>query len=1256
MKTIFASLAFLFSIFAARADTVTGLVQVVGMKWSSGTKVVFTPTNTLRNINGTAVRSQPAEVVVKTNGSFSTSLIGPMGYKVAVGDTATYPTDVMNIFVPGDSGTYDWLSLTTNSSMLSSNNAKFIGAIKTNGTTVGSQLWLNFVGSVLATNDPTNGKIDVAISGGSSGEVTAAQLNTASNTLNARIIANDTTTSNGLYAQIVGGGVTASVATNISQYFATQAVAGAISWVARPRYFIDSINGSDSNAGTNAALAWQTIAKLTNTFGHTGSGLEINLARGSHWREILRLGSNNLVQAYGAGPRPILDASDIFTNSWVLDSSGGKTKTYAVSNVVVIDGANPQQINVFENGIPLWRSNTLAGVDAVAGTYSSSVDMPAGSSTNIVYIHSLGDAAPGFVEIAKRSHGLVATHHNTIIGIHTRNNMHNDGSMVLGLNCWVQDCLAENGSKHNALIASGVMEDTAFINASYQGSSAMLVVYNSADGLSFVGRRLRAVQDPRRPNNLSSGYLSHTAANGYARFELEDSTAEAVDSFGSVDLQSTGLGIYNRVTGLGLTTGGYFARTGSNIFLNPLLLDTASRQLSTSARAFDVAGRVWIAGARVGRISGGTQVYGASSDTDVNIHQSLFWNADATVTATLFAGAIGASNVYFTVSNTIAQGQTYIYLMNTNEGVRAAGSNVFKLHGSMSIGGTNFSNWGNYQASSLGLDTGSVTNEPLFLGDPVAGDFRYAATSPAVTNRAGPGWDAVRVPAWPNARGLLTEAPQRLSSGPNWFLSMSNVLAVANAAQVGSANLTNWSGYSTNALTGKLASNAVLGNLAAGAALTNANAFQPANSTLANLAGTGAITNLQSAGNTNTTQLALVHNGTNITGRIKTVSVSGAMTITDSGTNIDFSTSGSAGEANVNGEISITNATRIGLVAGKSGVTNLLRSIEPGYGLSITNQGTNIVLAVDGSVISSAARANSISNLAASKQSGSFLLSNLLAMGISNIIAGTNMFVQTNNGTLVLNSPDVDTGGGGITPGGEMTALVTLNGTNVWADLGDGMYIDDSLQFGQSIFGGRDFGTASGNRSFGQTYSPAGISGSHNWFTCLASNGQYGALRYGGASSAIGAAAVNLWSNRFHASTTVILQGGGNTFTNTWIMFGATSERFDQGLTTDGVKWEAKPGGDPNATWYAGCGLGSTWTYVTSTIPVTNYLVKLSMRGDYRGVAFYTNDVWFAGISNNIPTNRIYNFGIRHLGVSSPATPATNQVLSFWRNIKALIQ
>ena len=50
-----------------------------------------------------------------------------------------------------------------------------------------------------------------------------------------------------------------------------------------------------------------------------------------------------------------------------------------------------------------------------------------------------------------------------------------------------------------------------------------------------------------------------------------------------------------------------------------------------------------------------------------------------------------------------------------------------------------------------------------------------------------------------------------------------------------------------------------------------------------------------------------------------------------------------------------------------------------------------------------------VSNAIAAKQSGSITLSNLIAMGITNIVAGTNAIIYTNNGTLVVNG----TGGGG---------------------------------------------------------------------------------------------------------------------------------------------------------------------------------------------------------------------------------------------------
>jgi hypothetical protein len=120
---------------------------------------------------------------------------------------------------------------------------------------------------------------------------------------------------------------------------------------------------------------------------------------------------------------------------------------------------------------------------------------------------------------------------------------------------------------------------------------------------------------------------------------------------------------------------------------------------------------------------------------------------------------------------------------------------------------------------------------------------------------------------------------------------------------------------------------------------------------------------LQSVGNTNATRIGL--ESTNTSGgvlQLKTLSAGNSITLTNEGTNVVVAFSGTTGEANVNGEVSVTNAARFGLVNGKSGVTNLTRSISPGYGLSGTNEGTNIVLAINPAVVASQSDLTTLSN------------------------------------------------------------------------------------------------------------------------------------------------------------------------------------------------------------------------------------------------------------------------------------------------------
>jgi hypothetical protein len=54
------------------------------------------------------------------------------------------------------------------------------------------------------------------------------------------------------------------------------------------------------------------------------------------------------------------------------------------------------------------------------------------------------------------------------------------------------------------------------------------------------------------------------------------------------------------------------------------------------------------------------------------------------------------------------------------------------------------------------------------------------------------------------------------------------------------------------------------------------------------------VTNLYSAGNTNTSMIALVHNGTNTTGAVKTITAGGNVTFTDTGTNISIAAASSS--------------------------------------------------------------------------------------------------------------------------------------------------------------------------------------------------------------------------------------------------------------------------------------------------------------------------------------------------------------------------
>ncbi len=75
-------------------------------------------------------------------------------------------------------------------------------------------------------------------------------------------------------------------------------------------YYVDAVNGSDSNDGLTPDNAFQTIAAAQ---AFLSEGKSIALARGSVWREMLKPAARVRIGNFGEGIFPVLDAADVIS-------------------------------------------------------------------------------------------------------------------------------------------------------------------------------------------------------------------------------------------------------------------------------------------------------------------------------------------------------------------------------------------------------------------------------------------------------------------------------------------------------------------------------------------------------------------------------------------------------------------------------------------------------------------------------------------------------------------------------------------------------------------------------------------------------------------------------------------------------------------------------------------------------------------------------------------------------------------------------
>jgi hypothetical protein len=158
-------------------------------------------------------------------------------------------------------------------------------------------------------------------------------------------------------------------------------------------FYVDSINGNDSNSGLAESLAWQTIAKV-NSF-DLQPGDTVMFRKGLTYfggLAITHSGTNNApitFDAYGSGDLPVLSGAEEVTD-WVdLGSSiYSKTNTYTPG----LTGAGI----VLEDGTPLkfrtWNTDpaTSLGTDTGVFTYD-----PQDLNSSVIYIRCSDSGDPG---------------------------------------------------------------------------------------------------------------------------------------------------------------------------------------------------------------------------------------------------------------------------------------------------------------------------------------------------------------------------------------------------------------------------------------------------------------------------------------------------------------------------------------------------------------------------------------------------------------------------------------------------------------------------------------------------------------------------------------------------------------------------------------------------------------------------------------------------------------------------------------------
>ncbi len=483
-------------------------------------------------------------------------------------------------------------------------------------------------------------------------------------------------------------------------------------------YYVDSVNGNDSNDGLTASTAFRTLAAATTAVG-SGSNKAIGLAKGSTWKEQLILSNNTgaIVASYGSGSMPLIDAGDtIPASSFSLAS--GQTVTYQAS-LTFTGSTGTEQRLIWENNANLVQVSSIASVESTAGSFFYSNYT---SSSATVYIHAKDGSNPGSngktYDYTNRYNAISITGDNCRVdGIRTRRQRDNNGSIeIFGDNCTIANGIAEDGHKHLAYMQEGsTVQNYVFKNA-YNGTDNFpnYLVFNKnvGTGLNNVVTGSTFTTDPTVVpasggivTQFPTSVISHTNTSGsFGTLTASNNTHSQTSGYQMANAgnQSISGDTFTNCTIVGTTADAVTVSISSITVTNPLNVSTSFGLFKSSNPA---SGRVAVtytgitvnSGTNLIQISGNnldstfTNSSITAGDTSSRAPQGLLRISGTgntlTVNGTTITQTVAAATFYNLATDTT-------YVGNNNTFVRPSGAYNFRRNST--VVATTISAWQTY--------------------------------------------------------------------------------------------------------------------------------------------------------------------------------------------------------------------------------------------------------------------------------------------------------------------------------------------------------------------------------------------------------------------------------------------------------------------------------------------------------------------------------------------------------------------------------